>query len=108
MNFSPQHHICQWLMVVALTFFSFSSGYTKEKERVVYCSLEWIPFSYLDNNSQPKGLYIDIVREIFKKHLYISVIHKQLPWKRAQYYVADSQADLRITVESEELLEVIT
>ncbi len=105
MNFSPQHHICQWLMVVVLTLFGFSYGHTKEKEEVVYCSLEWIPFSYLDNNGQAKGLYIDIVREIFEKHLDIAVNYKQLPWKRAQYYVADGQADLLITVETEDRLQ---
>jgi polar amino acid transport system substrate-binding protein len=97
-------HRYHFLLVIAVSLFLFSYGHASEKQQIIYSSSTWIPFSYQDGEGQPKGLYLDIVKEIFEKHLDMEVVFEDVPWKRAQYYVAEGQADFLITVPTKERL----
>jgi polar amino acid transport system substrate-binding protein len=96
------------LLIVAIFLFFFSYGHASEKQQIIYSSSTWIPFTYLDDDDQPQGLYLDIVKEIFERHLDMEVVFEDVPWKRAQYYVAEGQADFLITVPTDERLQYAT
>lgn len=62
----------------------------------------------MDETGTPKGLYVELLDEIFTKQLGIEIEHQQLPWKRAQHNVELGKSDFLITVKSEKRLQYAT
>lgn len=52
-----------------------------------------------------KGLFIEIVEEIFAKELGYKLVIEQYPWKRAQQNVKEGNADITVSVPTAERLE---
>ena len=52
-----------------------------------------------------KGLFIEIVEEIFAKELGYKLVIEQYPWKRAQQNVKEGNADITLSVPTSERLE---
>ncbi len=64
---------------------------------------DYAPFSWLDNGKM-RGLYIDVINEVFTENMGLKVTHRGYPWKRAQKMVKDGNADGFCTVMSVECL----
>lgn len=66
-----------------------------------------IPVYELEPGSESgwKGLFIEIVEEIFAKELGFRVVIEQYPWKRAQQNVKEGIADVTVSVPTVERLE---
>jgi len=79
------------------------SASAKEKIRFVYFD-DYPPFGWEENGTM-RGIYIDIVNEVFKNRLKIPVEHKGFPWRRAQILVFDGAADGFCTVITPERLK---
>lgn len=75
----------------------------KETIRFVYFD-DYPPFGWEENGTM-RGIYIDIVNEVFKKRLEIPVEHKGFPWRRAQVLVFNGAADGLCTVITPERLK---
>lgn len=58
-----------------------------------------------DNENGWKGLFIEIVDEIFTKELGYKLVVEQYPWKRAQQNVKEGKADITVSVPTAERLE---
>jgi ABC-type amino acid transport substrate-binding protein len=67
---------------------------------IVYAN-EYQPFSWLDENKQPRGISVDFLEEIFHKRMGLSTRHEVLPWKRAQLDVESQAADVFISIPTE-------
>ncbi|MCG8619543.1 MAG: transporter substrate-binding domain-containing protein [Desulfobacterales bacterium] len=76
------------LLTIVITTLS-ASG--KETISFVYFN-DYPPFGWEENGTM-RGIYIDIVDEVFTNRLNIPVTHRGLPWKRAQLMVFDGTAD---------------
>lgn len=50
-------------------------------------------------------MYLDLMREIFEKKLGMTIVPHQLPWKRCQAKVRIGEADIMLTVATDERLE---
>lgn len=57
------------------------------------------------NESGWKGLFVELVEEIFAKELGYRVVIEQYPWKRAQQNVKEGIADITVSVPTAERLE---
>jgi hypothetical protein len=60
--------------------------------RIVY-STSFVPLSYLDDNNQMVGFYVDLFDFILSEKMGFSVEHIGLPWKRAQRTVELDNAE---------------
>jgi polar amino acid transport system substrate-binding protein len=78
------------------------SAFAEETIRFVYFN-DYAPFGWQENGAM-RGLYIDIVNEVFNNRLGIPVEHQGYPWKRAQKMVMDGVADGFCTVITPERL----
>ncbi|MBF0589408.1 MAG: transporter substrate-binding domain-containing protein [Magnetococcales bacterium] len=67
-------------------------GRTAPKPLVIACSKAWPPFSYLDEDQQPKGLLVDFWRA-FGRENGLEVIFKLVNWGRSIDLVRQGQAD---------------
>jgi len=76
-----------------------------EPVQLVYAASEWVPYTSKSEDNLPQGLYIDILESIFEDELGVSFTYLQVPWKRAQYYVEQGEADFIITVATGKRLE---
>jgi len=103
-----------WNKVQVICFFTLSlccitaqvDAADKNSANVVsIAASSWPPYIYNDKNGSAKGLYIDILSEIFEKKMGLYLEYKELPWKRAQIHVQHGQADLLLTVSTEERLK---
>jgi polar amino acid transport system substrate-binding protein len=66
---------------------------------VIFAFNERIPVVYKDNPTRPyKGLYVDILKEIFEKRMGMKLIFHYRPWKRAQMEVKEGISDIMVTV----------
>lgn len=72
---------------------------------VTFVASDWVPFCQVDADGKPKGVYIDMLKEIFKNELGMHLEYKQMPWKRAQVFVANGKGDLLVTIATPERLE---
>ena len=63
---------------------------------------DYKPYSWLDKEGNVKGIEIDILNEAIGKRLNIPIKIYILPWKRAQNYVKDGQADAFIAVSTKQ------
>jgi len=79
--------------------------YGKARQKIVFAAGAWAPYAYMDKNGQAKGLYIDILTELFEKQLGMELVYQNVPWKRAQYNVQNGQADFLVTVPTESRLQ---
>ncbi len=90
-----------------ITIYS-SPLYSQSKEegnKLTFAHLEWKPYTYTDANGQSVGIFVDVMKEIFEKRLSIKVVARNRPWKRAQLEVRDGDADVIITVPTQERLD---
>lgn len=93
------------LFALLFTLLLFSeSCLAAEKIMLTYCASDWAPFSHRDQTGKPKGLYFDIINEIFIKGLGMEIRYLEVPWKRAQYKVETGKADFLITLKTKERL----
>ena len=75
------------LCVLWLIAFSglFSPSLSKQ-EVLVYGDINYPPYSFEDEG-QPKGIYVDILRSAFAKMRDYDVTIKMIPWKRGLEYI---------------------
>ncbi|NNG01232.1 MAG: transporter substrate-binding domain-containing protein [Desulfobacteraceae bacterium] len=94
-------------LVFISIFSSVSIGNADEKDqtgKATYAFSGWEPFSYIDEQGEVKGLYIDILREIFDNDFGVPLGFHARPWKRAQLSVETGEADFLVTIATEERL----
>lgn len=89
---------CCWLMPVI-------AAEKNDAKVITLTASSWVPYIYKDNNGNAKGLYIDILSEIFEKEMGLDLKYNELPWKRAQVNLKHGLADLLLTVPTKERLE---
>ncbi|THB74207.1 MAG: hypothetical protein D3926_22420 [Desulfobacteraceae bacterium] len=77
----------------------------KQKRPIIYSTPEWAPFNYKNENGEPIGLYVEILKEIFEKEMDIGLDFQTVPWKRAQSNVKEGTADILVTVATQSRLE---
>lgn len=59
---------------------------------------DYPPFSWKDDGDPVKGIFVDILAELFERRLKVDVHHTGLPWGRAQQLVRQGDADAMCTV----------
>jgi ABC-type amino acid transport substrate-binding protein len=74
-------------------------------DAIVFASPQWAPYVYQDGNHTARGVYIDILKQIFEVPLRVPVIYVDYPWKRAQTAVKEGLADVMITVATPDRLQ---
>ncbi len=70
-----------------------------------YDDEDYKPFIYKDKDGEIKGIFKDIMTEVFKR-MDIPLKYDVFPWKRTQMYVIDGKADGMITVPTKERLKI--
>lgn len=75
--------------------------YSVEAMKIVYYD-SFPPYSWRDADGKMKGIWIDIIDEVFQKEIGIKVEHEGYPWSRAQYLVKSGEADALIGMANEE------
>ncbi len=63
---------------------------------VWYDDDDYPPFIYKDKDGRPRGLYQELMVEIFKR-MEVPLIYEVFPWKRAQKYTEEGKSDGMIT-----------
>ncbi|WP_426417626.1 substrate-binding periplasmic protein [Aestuariirhabdus sp. LZHN29] len=92
----------RWIWLVAVmgaAFFSAQAFSEVRPLRVVYAN-QWAPISYGDE-VQVRGILPALVDEIVKKRMGVDVVHRGVPWGRAQSMVRSGSADGFITTPTE-------
>ena len=89
------------IFVVLLILFPVNSRAQASEKEITFSYTEWRPILYQDQGI-PKGLYIDILKELFEVELGLGLSYRQRPWKRAQVEVEEGKSDLLITIPTEE------
>jgi polar amino acid transport system substrate-binding protein len=74
-------------------------------QEVHYVFQEYWPANYLDNQGQPAGFFVDIIREAVENRLGLSLRISVLPWMRCQALVKQGEADLMTTIPTPARLE---
>ncbi len=93
------------LLVCMLGFaHSLSAAENNKIGKISFASSEWQPFSYEDRGER-KGLYIDILKQVFEVELGGELHCQFSPWKRAQLKVKTGIADFLVTVPTDKRLE---
>ena len=84
------------LAVLAFAALAFNAQASeKPLFRIVYFD-NYAPYSWLDDNGQMRGVFVDIIDEVVGKRLGMAVKHTGLPWARAQQYVKTGRQDALI------------
>lgn len=65
----------------------------------------WKPIYYLSKDDEPRGIYAEILKELFEKKLGYKVVYKIFPWKRCQKYLELGKIDFTIMMPSKERLK---
>lgn len=81
------------LVLFALPISAFSEELVFHLSHDDYKPFHW----YDENNQSTKGIFVDIVEEVFSKRLGCKVVYHQYPWKRAQMMVESGREDAFIT-----------
>lgn len=84
------------------------AGLSDDLFEITYASAKWAPYSWRDDQGKPRGIYIDLLHAILGDELGYSLRYLELPWKRAQHAAKSGQADILITVMTEERLAYST
>ncbi|MFQ3230982.1 substrate-binding periplasmic protein [Reinekea sp.] len=99
-------------LLLTLLFVAFSSlaGGNSLPDKVVYANSdqEWFPIFYQDSNGEYKGIWQELVEELFIDILDTELIITRQPWKRAQSDVRLGKADILITLGTEDRLTYST
>jgi polar amino acid transport system substrate-binding protein len=69
-------------------------------KEIAFSYMEWRPIVYQDQGTS-KGLYIEILKELFEVELGLELSYRERPWKRAQIEVEEGKSDLLITIPTE-------
>ncbi len=92
--------------IIALTIISIAGANFSYAEppifKVAYAS-EWAPISFGEND-KVKGILPDLIEEIISKRMNIKVVHRGLPWARAQKAVENGVVDAFVTTATEQRL----
>lgn len=67
-------------------------------QEVHYVFQEYQPANYLDEQGQPTGFFVDIIREAVENRLGLSLRISVLPWMRCQTLIEQGEADLMTTI----------
>ena len=69
-----------------------TSGVSQAKQQVlIYGDINYPPYSF-EENGQPKGIYVSILRAVFSKMPDYEVTMEMIPWKRGLEYVKKGEA----------------
>ncbi|BHH83640.1 substrate-binding periplasmic protein [Desulforhopalus sp. 52FAK] len=84
-----------------------SSGVNADEtiKTITFGYTPWKPIYYLSKDGEPRGIYAEILEEIFEKKLGYKVVFKTFPWKRCQKYLELGKIDFTIMMPSEERLK---
>ncbi|MDN3683072.1 transporter substrate-binding domain-containing protein [Vibrio tapetis subsp. quintayensis] len=72
------------LLLIAMTALSFRVHAIQNVN--IYGDDNYPPYSYSENG-EPKGIYVDILREVFSDMLEFEVTIRMVPWKRGLRYI---------------------
>lgn len=81
-------------LVFALIAFTAQAS-NKPAIRIAYFD-NYAPYSWLDDDGEMRGVFIDILDEVIGKRMGVPVQHTGLPWARAQQYVKAGEQDALI------------
>lgn len=88
-------------LIIFVYFLLISVSYSEEAMKIVYYD-SFPPYSWRDTDGKMKGIWIDIIDEVFQKEIGIEVEHEGYPWSRAQYLVKNGEADALIGMANKE------
>lgn len=91
-------------MTVLVLSLVFSSAMANQSITIVYYNA-FPPYSFVDENGQMTGIFVDIAEQIIGQQMGLQVIHQGYPWERAQRMVQFGNADALITVATPSRLE---
>lgn len=96
-----------FLIIPFLFFFTLNIYCEQKTITYAFGSGDWIPIIYNDNskNNGYRGLYVEILEEIFVNRLSIGLKYEAFPWKRTQMRVEKGEADFLITVATNDRLK---
>jgi polar amino acid transport system substrate-binding protein len=99
--------IIKFTIIVLYFCTSFVSADTVKKTNntITYAFAPWMPIVYVDSKGVSKGLYIEMLNELFVKELKMNLSVKSFPWKRSQKNVKDGLSDFLITIPTSERLK---
>lgn len=98
------------LSILILTFIialwtPFRLNAATQPDQVTFTFTEWKPVFYLDQNKRMRGVYAEILIELFEKKLGMKIRYEMAPWKRCQHYIQTGDADITIMLPTEERLQ---
>lgn len=84
-----------------------SSGVNADEtiKTITFGYTSWKPIYYLSKDDEPRGIYAEILEELFEKKLGYEVVYKAYPWKRCQKYLELGKIDFTIMMPSKERLK---
>lgn len=94
-----------------IAIYSFSISYARDRPIIVLAGDDNLPpFEYLDSQGNPKGLVVDIVREI-SKELGIPIEIRLMEWSKALAFLEKGEVDgcewMRITESRKKLYDFV-
>ena len=66
---------------------------------------DYAPYSWNEDDKHVRGVFIDILEEVFREDGEWQLVHEGLPWPRAQEYVRNGSADALVAPITRERLE---
>ncbi len=93
------------LSVVVALWMPAEANASSQPEQIKFVFSEWKPVFYLDQNKRMRGVYAEILTELFEKKLGMEIRYEMLPWKRCQHYIQTGDADITIMFPTEERLQ---
>lgn len=103
-----QQNIIPTVLILGLVFSLWApmqAAASTRPEHVTFVFTEWKPVFYLDQNNRMRGIYAEILTELFEKKLDIQLQFELLPWKRCQHNIQTGDADITIMLPTEERLQ---
>ncbi|KLN61816.1 hypothetical protein WH96_05880 [Kiloniella spongiae] len=83
-------------------------GKSQASENFVWLDdVDYEPFIYNGSNNHPKGLFIDVISEVFKR-LDQPLTIRLYPWKRTQSLIKSKKGDAMLTIATPERLSYLS
>jgi len=97
------------LLTCMLFFVSLADAAQQEdteqvQEEIIFAASPWPPYIEIAEDGALKGLYIELLEELFCKELGFKLTYLNVPWKRAQYELEKGGASVTITLPTKERL----
>jgi polar amino acid transport system substrate-binding protein len=103
----PTTQLKRALKVACIILISFVGMGASKPMLELGCNHYWPPYSYVDDQNRPAGIFFDILKEALNQRMGIPVKAISLPWGRVQTYVRERKVDGMITVTTQERLKYL-